>query len=331
MLNSEKEPASPPVTSWGQLQTIDQSDFALQAPKLDRAALQRTLLDEGINLAYSDPCPASLLEGLAFAVDRAPQSFYSMFEVTRANVSSTIKNWLAGDPLGQISHELANALQDDICTDVCRFILATGSRSVTLRMVLERESGCEKFLKLLDDPMEENYPVEIEKIIGLLEYGASFLLHCDEDMVNQIKSYVGAPTIAVHHTQIRADPTFDHWFDIFRGGNPTLAAAVENALATADRSSLALLGRQLEMDIAKFQLDLPDLGKPGEHPLKFLPGRQHLYFGALNKVEGNLGFNTPKGLLHARPAIWSSEPGAVRFMSVMDSNADIRLEDLLGN
>jgi hypothetical protein len=60
-----------------------------------------------------------------------------------------------------------------------------------------------------------------------------------------------------------------------------------------------------------------------------LQGRPHLYFGAQEKIEGNLGIAGPKGLLHARPAIWAQERNAKRFVVIMDSREDIELEDLL--
>ena len=94
------------------------------------------------------------------------------------------------------------------------------------------------------------------------------------------------------------------------------------------RQGLERLTRELESRIAQFQLEVPDLGMPGERPYNFLPGRPHLYFGAQDKIEGRLGFDSPKGLLHARPAIWAHDPDAKRFMALMDSNTETALEDL---
>lgn len=324
--DASPSPQSNEIKSFAQLDSVANSSFALECAAVDRSALQRALCDEKYNLAFGAAAPNHLLDGLAEAVSRSSSSFYTMLEVTRANVASVVGEWLSHKPLGELSADLESLLLEDLRQDVCRFICATGSRAITLRLILEHESGCRRFEGLLNEP--DDRTSKIEAIIDYLEYNASYLLHCDEDMVNQIKTYVGAPTIALHHTQLASNPSFDRWFEIFRGGDPQLETKVENLLAAGNAEALAILERQLEMDIAEFQLELPGLGANGAKPFHFILGRPHLYFGAQDKIEGKLGFATPKGLLHARPAIWAQEEGAKRFSAILDTPSDIQLCDL---
>lgn len=323
-----------PATDLGQLSdltlpAIDQSSFSHYSAQLDRKTLQQVLANEETLLAYGDSASPLLLSGLREAVDQCSASFYTMLEVSPQNVVEVVEGWLAGYPLGKISPELAQEFIEDIRRDVQTFITATRSPSITLRMVLELGSGCEAFSSLADHAPAPEWQSLIESIISRLEYEASFLFHCDEDLVNQTKTYVGAPTLALNHSQVATDPSFNRWFDLFRGQNPPLAVQIENLLASGSMLALKQLEIQLEQDMARFQLELPELARPETRPWQFLPGRAHLYFGAQDKIEGIREYQTPKALLHAKPAVWGAEPGARRFSMLMDTPSDIQLADLL--
>ena len=175
---------------------------------------------------------------------------------------------------------------------------AVGVTPITIRLILEQESGCTDFEKI--DPACQERTNTIERLIQRLFYDASFLFHCDEDMANQIKPYVGAPTVALDTADLLKEPFLDHWLNIFWGGDPTLLQIAEELLDQRDTSGLTLLGHRLEEQIAKFQLELPGLVLPGRSAYRMLQGRPHLYFGAQEKIEGNLGIAGTKGLLHAR-------------------------------
>lgn len=309
------------------LPTIDQTTFAVHIPCLDRRALQQTLQSEQPTRAYGEPCSQILRDQLAVVVQQTSKPFYTMLEVSRESALSVIQNWISTEPLGKISEQLRDALIEDIATDATRFIDAIGDRSITVRIILEQGSGCGDFAALLDSP--DHQTSKIRHMIAQLEYDASFLFHCDEDMVNLIKSYVGAPTIALNRSDIRPDPSLERWFEIFRGGTPALAEHIEILLDRKDRNGLEMLSHEIDHKMADFQLRLPDLARSGSHPYQFLPFRPHLYFGAQEKIEGNLGIDVPKGLLHARPAVWSEKNNQKRFLVIMDSPSDIELSDLI--
>jgi hypothetical protein len=313
--------------SFAALPDIENTPFALHAPVLDRAALQRTLLSEHFTIAYGDPCSEELLADLSIAVQRTSTSFYTMLNVDHEDVRCAVDDWLAGNPLGEISKGVKGAIANDICRDALTFMDAIGVTPITIRLILEHESGCSDFARIDAESMQCSDT--LEKLIHRLFYDASFLFHCDEDMANQIKPYVEAPTIALDTADVRREPTFDDWINIFWGSEPTLLQQAEQLLDQRDTAGLTLLGQRVEEQIAKFQLTLPGLVLPGCAPYRMLQGRPHLYFGAQEKIEGKLGIAGPKGLLHARPAIWAQERNAKRFVVIMDSREDIELEDLL--
>jgi hypothetical protein len=251
-----------------------------------------------------------------------------MINVTLGNVRGKLSEWLESKPLGDLSPSLEQELKEDIERDAIGFIRTIQDSPVTLRLVLEISSGFEELYDVLSESSPEVVCPRIEEIATRLEYDKAYLFHCDSDdnVVNQIKSYYGATTLGIDPCDIAAQPDAEQWFSLFNGQG-SLRELAADAIARRDIGSLEE-AIKLTMEKAwRYQAELPGLIKAGSSPYRFLLGAPNFYFGAPDKL-APFSRVLQKSALHARPLIWASEPGAKRFLTLLDSPSDFRLPEL---
>jgi hypothetical protein len=311
------------ITEFNNLPSIVSAPFALPAKVINQNCLNKILQDRQSAVVFGKPCDNALIAGVTDAIRRLDKSFYYMFDVTAGDVSRQLSKWFKLNPFGEISNQLATELKADIERDAINFISTINASSVTLRLVLDTSSGFEELLTIPSKTPHSNCDARIEEVVSELEYDRSYLFHADEDVVNQIKTYSGATTLAIDSRDVVESPSFQSWFDIFDGPG-SLRDGVTEAISKGNLAQLPSVIADAISRAWRYQMELPGLARRGATPYSFLLGAPHLYFGAPEKLD-YLEHQFSKSTLHAKPLIWAVEPGAKRFSVLMDSPTNYTL------
>jgi len=310
--------ASPTLREFDTLPSIVTAPCAMTVSKIDRACFNDLLSDERCSVAFGPPCSQALMQGIHEAIQDKDRGFYTMIDVTLANVRNKLTEWFASKPLGDLPASLEHELKADIERDAIGFINAIQDSPVTLRLVLDVSSGFQDLHDVLSIESPTKCRRRIEAISRELEYDKAFFFHTDAYVVNQIKSYSGATTLGIDPDTIETNPSFGQWWSLFSGAG-SLRHLANDAIARRDAGALEEAIRLTMAKAWRYQTELPGVIKPGSSPYRFLLGAPHLYFGRPDVLEPFCR-SVQKSTLHAKPLIWASEPGAKRFLTLLDSS-----------
>lgn len=318
---------SPAALTYELLPDVSEAPFAVTCPVLGAEVLSQFFEAPQKTLVSGAAVSSELLSAIQSALTQPQVTRYDILSLTRDSVERQVTAALREKPIAGLDTRAEQALILDIVQDAHSFLDILTRDSVTLRIILDDSSGFESLCQLDYSRPADALRNEIKQKIDFLEYQASYLVHCDEDLVNQIKCYTTGGTLAVDARDIAPAANFDAWYEIFRGEG-SLEQGLERAIASQSSEIAHAVVADIMERVWSYQREMPGFLTPGRIPYRLLTGAPHLYLGGVAELS-TLGLPSIPTLWHAKPQVWSHAPETKRLLTIMDSPTDFTAEELV--
>jgi hypothetical protein len=267
--------------------------------------------DRSTALVVGQRSPRFLLSKLDEYVGSSDISFYQVLEVSAESVAQEVKKLFSElnfRPPSPTFEQLVN----DIVSDVSHFSEAIASPIVELSIILQdRIDDQEEKVELGPEDLEA------DEMIGMM-WDRGLVHHLDMAGVNQIKIYSGPSTYYLDPSEIQLyyDGEYpESW--VYQLSKETFYRSLRDALNIDDSRVVITLD-----EIYGFAkpAQMGDFGDNGVilHPIQFIKGIGHLFFGAKQQFV-DAGYNcTNKCLFHTRPS-FADTTESRRFLTIVTS------------